>query len=101
MDIEKTVEFLLDEHAGFEARLADLQHAADTNIYSVEKLTQLVDYLFTREVGSQKTRQQLQEDVAYLLRAQEQTDNRINALLAQHEQMKALLTEIKLKLEQE
>jgi hypothetical protein len=98
-DLEQQIEFLLEQQAQFDVVLDDTLRATAANMRAVDRLIELVDYLFTREAGLGEWKQQSQEKLDYLLRAQEQTDKKLNALGEEQAQVKKLLTEIKLKLD--
>lgn len=100
-DLEKQIEFLLEQQAQFDVVLDDTRRATAANMQSIDRLIALVDYVFTREAGLSEWKQQAQEKIDYLLRAQEQTDKKLNALGEEQTQVKKLLAEIKLKLEKD
>ena len=62
---------------------------------SIQRLAETVDSRLTREAGLYEWKQAVQQNINYLLRAQEQTDKKLNALLEAQQQIKQQLEESK------
>ena len=101
MDIQTQINFILRTLQQYKLQMNDTALATAENVEAIARLGESVTQAEENEAVLNEWRDDIRSQFDYLLRAQEQTDKSLKLLVEEHEQIKALLVEIKRKLDNE